>query len=100
MPLPALHLALLQHGKVYSDVKSLRYGHLMIMTDQVRFGMGGVGEAVEAALHSHPSQVQEHPAAAPPNCTCCCPAGTYAAHPTPSSSPCPRTTTARTSRAC
>lgn len=25
---------LLQHGKVYSDVKSLRYGHLMIMTDQ------------------------------------------------------------------
>eukprot|EP00798_Chlamydomonas_sp_ICE-L_P004493 gene4493-14649_t len=24
----------LQHGKVYEDVKSLRYGHLMIMTDQ------------------------------------------------------------------
>lgn len=26
----------LQHGKVYDTVKSLRYGHLMIMTDQVR----------------------------------------------------------------
>lgn len=25
----------LQHGKVYTDSKSLRYGHLMIMTDQV-----------------------------------------------------------------
>ena len=25
----------LQHGKAYEDVKSLRYGHLMIMTDQV-----------------------------------------------------------------
>ena len=24
----------LQHGKVYTDTKSLRYGHLMIMTDQ------------------------------------------------------------------
>jgi DNA topoisomerase II len=24
----------LQHGKVYTDAKSLRYGHLMIMTDQ------------------------------------------------------------------
>ncbi|KAL3140495.1 hypothetical protein ABBQ32_005081 [Trebouxia sp. C0010 RCD-2024] len=24
----------LQHGKVYTDVKQLRYGHLMIMTDQ------------------------------------------------------------------
>ena len=26
----------LQHNKVYSDVGSLRYGRLMIMTDQVR----------------------------------------------------------------
>lgn len=25
----------LQHGKKYTDVSSLRYGHLMIMTDQV-----------------------------------------------------------------
>lgn len=25
----------LQHGKQYDSVKSLRYGHLMIMTDQV-----------------------------------------------------------------
>lgn len=25
----------LQHGKEYSDIKSLRYGHIMIMTDQV-----------------------------------------------------------------
>ena len=25
----------LQHGKEYTSVKSLRYGHLMIMTDQV-----------------------------------------------------------------
>lgn len=27
----------LQHGKQYDSVKSLRYGHLMIMTDQVSF---------------------------------------------------------------
>lgn len=26
----------LQHGKQYEDVKALRYGSLMIMTDQVR----------------------------------------------------------------
>jgi DNA topoisomerase-2 len=25
----------LQHGKVYSSVDSLRYGHIMVMTDQV-----------------------------------------------------------------
>ena len=25
----------LQHGKEYTNVKTLRYGHLMIMTDQV-----------------------------------------------------------------
>lgn len=25
----------LQHGKVYTSTESLRYGHLMIMTDQV-----------------------------------------------------------------
>lgn len=25
-----------QHGKVYESAKSLRYGHLMIMTDQAR----------------------------------------------------------------
>ena len=25
----------LQHGKAYADAKALRYGHLMIMTDQV-----------------------------------------------------------------
>ncbi len=31
----------LQHGKVYSDAKSLRYGHLMIMTDQVCAGQPG-----------------------------------------------------------
>lgn len=29
------HILGLQHGKVYDSVKSLRYGHLMIMTDQV-----------------------------------------------------------------
>ena len=27
----------LQHNKDYSDIKSLRYGQLMIMTDQVRW---------------------------------------------------------------
>jgi DNA gyrase/topoisomerase IV subunit B len=33
----------LQHGKAYEDVKALRYGHLMIMTDQVRqWGLGAV----------------------------------------------------------
>jgi len=41
----------LQHGKAYDDVKALRYGHLMIMTDQVCvWGRGvlcrGVGDAV------------------------------------------------------
>ncbi|CAI7930774.1 unnamed protein product, partial [Closterium sp. NIES-54] len=30
----------LQHGKSYESVKALRYGHLMIMTDQVRGGGG------------------------------------------------------------
>jgi hypothetical protein len=30
----------LQHGKAYSDAKSLRYGHLMIMTDQVQLCPG------------------------------------------------------------
>lgn len=34
----------LQHGKAYDDVKALRYGHLMIMTDQVgRCGCGLAG---------------------------------------------------------
>ena len=28
----------LQHGKSYTDLHSLRYGHLMIMTDQVSLG--------------------------------------------------------------
>ena len=32
----------LQQGKQYDSTKSLRYGHLMIMTDQVRGGRGGV----------------------------------------------------------
>ena len=30
----------LQHDKQYSNVKSLRYGHLMIMTDQVSASLG------------------------------------------------------------
>jgi DNA topoisomerase-2 len=34
----------LQHGKQYEDVKALRYGSLMIMTDQV----GGLGLRVRA----------------------------------------------------
>lgn len=32
----------LQHDKVYENIKSLRYGHLMIMTDQVHFLYPGV----------------------------------------------------------
>lgn len=35
----------LQHGKVYSDAKSLRYGHLMIMTDQVRVQPGNSAQS-------------------------------------------------------
>jgi DNA topoisomerase-2 len=34
----------LQHGKNYEDVKALRYGHLMIMTDQVRACLVQQGE--------------------------------------------------------
>jgi len=36
----------LQHGKVYSDAKSLRYGHLMIMTDQVGSQRGLAGSSM------------------------------------------------------
>lgn len=32
----------LQHNKVYSDVTSLRYGRIMIMTDQVGFHICGL----------------------------------------------------------
>jgi DNA topoisomerase II len=37
----------LQHGVVYDDVKKLRYGHLMIMTDQVCSGSACVPQRIQ-----------------------------------------------------
>ncbi|GAB4817907.1 hypothetical protein N2152v2_004953 [Parachlorella kessleri] len=45
----------LQHGKVYSDVKSLRYGHLMIMTDQDHDGSHIKGLIMNFFHHFYPS---------------------------------------------
>ena len=42
----------LQHGKDYSDVKSLRYGQLMIMTDQDHDGSHIKGLLINF-LHAH-----------------------------------------------
>lgn len=45
----------LQHGKVYEDVKSLRYGHLMIMTDQDHDGSHIKGLIMNFLHHFYPS---------------------------------------------
>ncbi|KAK9767393.1 DNA topoisomerase 2 [Basidiobolus ranarum] len=45
----------LQHGKVYTDVKQLRYGHLMIMTDQDYDGSHIKGLLINFLDHFYPS---------------------------------------------
>jgi DNA topoisomerase-2 len=41
----------LQHGKDYDNTKSLRYGHLMIMTDQVGNTMLVFSSLIEIGFH-------------------------------------------------
>ena len=45
----------LQHGKVYENVDSLRYGHLMIMTDQDHDGSHIKGLIINFLDHFWPS---------------------------------------------
>ncbi|GAM24783.1 hypothetical protein SAMD00019534_079580 [Acytostelium subglobosum LB1] len=45
----------LQHGKEYDDVKSLRYGHVMIMTDQDHDGSHIKGLLINFVHHFWPS---------------------------------------------
>lgn len=45
----------LQHGKVYEDVSSLRYGHIMIMTDQDHDGSHIKGLIINFLDHFFPS---------------------------------------------
>lgn len=45
----------LQHGKVYEDAKSLRYGHLMVMTDQDHDGSHIKGLIMNFLHHFYPS---------------------------------------------
>jgi DNA topoisomerase-2 len=45
----------LQHGKVYTDTKSLRYGHLMVMTDQDHDGSHIKGLIMNFLHHFYPS---------------------------------------------
>lgn len=48
----------LQHGKAYSDTKSLRYGHLMIMTDQDHDGSHIKGLIVNLFDHFWPGLLE------------------------------------------
>ncbi|KAK9837218.1 hypothetical protein WJX84_005222 [Apatococcus fuscideae] len=48
----------LQHGKSYDSVKSLRYGHLMIMTDQDHDGSHIKGLIMNFFHHFYPSLLQ------------------------------------------
>ncbi|QDZ25819.1 DNA topoisomerase II [Chloropicon primus] len=48
----------LQHGKKYEDTKSLRYGHLMIMTDQDHDGSHIKGLVINFMHHFFPSLVK------------------------------------------
>eukprot|EP00959_Pyramimonas_sp_CCMP1952_P034522 723821-Pyramimonas_sp.AAC.1 len=65
----------LQHGKQYQDVKSLRYGHLMIMTDQDHDGSHIKGLLINFLHHFFPryggspsrrSRIREFGGAGPP----------------------------------
>lgn len=52
----------LQHGKTYTDVKTLRYGQLMVMTDQDHDGSHIKGLLINF-LHAHfPSLLKVCPA--------------------------------------
>jgi len=56
----------LQHGKVYTDVKSLRYGHLMIMTDQDHDGSHIKGLLINFLHHFFPSLLKVPPSRSRP----------------------------------
>lgn len=47
-----------QHGKAYDDVSSLRYGHMMIMTDQDHDGSHIKGLIINMLEHFFPSVLQ------------------------------------------
>jgi hypothetical protein len=51
----------LQHGKAYDDVKALRYGHLMIMTDQVgvEWGWAACGSSSRGFLGSEGAEAHK-----------------------------------------
>ena len=53
--LPRPQILGLQQGKVYTDTKSLRYGHLMIMTDQDHDGSHIKGLIINLLHHYWPS---------------------------------------------
>jgi DNA topoisomerase-2 len=48
----------LQHGKNYTDTKGLRYGHVMIMTDQDHDGSHIKGLIMNYLHHFYPSLLQ------------------------------------------
>lgn len=48
----------LQHGKTYTDTKGLRYGHVMIMTDQDHDGSHIKGLIMNYLHHFYPSLLQ------------------------------------------
>jgi hypothetical protein len=60
----------LQHGKDYSDVKSLRYGQLMIMTDQDHDGSHIKGLLINF-LHAHFPSLLKVSARARVGCVLC-----------------------------
>jgi DNA topoisomerase II len=50
----------LQHNKVYTDTSSLRYGHIMIMTDQDHDGSHIKGLIINFLDHFYPSLLKMH----------------------------------------